>query len=198
MFDAFLIAEVQRQPIRMRSATRLLPISSMAAPTSEPFKSFLGMPMLRPPSGTRTSAKSGSPRRIANRIHEHDTSASTPGRTTPRSRRCCHRARRAMESLESQAGVVGTRPSHRALFTAGQVRRWSCWFGPSRSVDPADLVGYGVFGLIDAIEKFDPSHGVKFETYAAPRIRGAIYDGFANSTGFRERSAPEVAASNRR
>jgi RNA polymerase sigma factor for flagellar operon FliA len=34
-----------------------------------------------------------------------------------------------------------------------------------------------VFGLIDAIEKFDAGHGVKFETYAAPRIRGAIYDG---------------------
>ncbi|MGB0148345.1 MAG: FliA/WhiG family RNA polymerase sigma factor [Ilumatobacteraceae bacterium] len=57
-------------------------------------------------------------------------------------------------------------------FVAGRVGS-----GLPRSVDPADLVGYGVFGLIDAIEKFDPSHGVKFETYAAPRIRGAIYDG---------------------
>jgi RNA polymerase sigma factor FliA len=45
------------------------------------------------------------------------------------------------------------------------------------SVDTNDLISAGVFGLIDAIERFDPSVGVKFETYAVPRIRGAIYDG---------------------
>jgi len=39
-----------------------------------------------------------------------------------------------------------------------------------------DLVSYGIFGLIDAIEKFDPDRGIKFKTYAATRIRGAIYD----------------------
>jgi len=39
-----------------------------------------------------------------------------------------------------------------------------------------DLVGYGVFGLIDAVEKFDYGKGVKFETYASFRIRGAIID----------------------
>lgn len=44
------------------------------------------------------------------------------------------------------------------------------------TVDEADLVSYGVLGLIDAIEKFDPERGVKFETYAVPRIRGAILD----------------------
>ena len=44
------------------------------------------------------------------------------------------------------------------------------------SVDQADLVSYGILGLIDAIEKFDPARGVKFETYAVPRIRGAILD----------------------
>lgn len=44
------------------------------------------------------------------------------------------------------------------------------------NVDAADLVSYGVFGLIDAIEKFDPSRGHKFETYAMARIRGAIVD----------------------
>ncbi len=43
-------------------------------------------------------------------------------------------------------------------------------------VDLDDLVGYGIFGLIDAIEKFDPSKNVKFETYASLRIRGAIFD----------------------
>ena len=43
-------------------------------------------------------------------------------------------------------------------------------------VDMEDLVSYGIFGLIDAIDKFDPSKGVKFETYASLRIRGAIID----------------------
>jgi RNA polymerase sigma factor for flagellar operon FliA len=43
-------------------------------------------------------------------------------------------------------------------------------------VDYDDLVGYGVFGLIDAIEKFDPTKDVKFETYASLRIRGSIID----------------------
>jgi RNA polymerase sigma factor for flagellar operon FliA len=44
-------------------------------------------------------------------------------------------------------------------------------------VDRADLVSYGTFGLIDAITKFDRHRGVKFETYASLRIRGAILDG---------------------
>ncbi|HEY3374506.1 MAG TPA: FliA/WhiG family RNA polymerase sigma factor [Candidatus Aquicultor sp.] len=44
-------------------------------------------------------------------------------------------------------------------------------------IDKEDLVSYGIFGLIDAIEKFDHNRGLKFETYAIPRIRGAIVDG---------------------
>lgn len=44
------------------------------------------------------------------------------------------------------------------------------------AVDMDDLIGYGVIGLIDAIDKFDPSKGVKFETYASLRIKGAIID----------------------
>jgi RNA polymerase sigma factor for flagellar operon FliA len=39
-----------------------------------------------------------------------------------------------------------------------------------------DLVGFGQFGLLDAIDKFDPNKGVKFKTYAVLRIRGAIID----------------------
>ena len=39
-----------------------------------------------------------------------------------------------------------------------------------------DLVGYGIFGLIDAIDKFDYGKGIKFETYASLRIRGSILD----------------------
>lgn len=44
------------------------------------------------------------------------------------------------------------------------------------NVEYDDLVGYGVFGLIDAIDKFDNMKEVKFETYASLRIRGAILD----------------------
>ena len=44
------------------------------------------------------------------------------------------------------------------------------------TVEYDDLVGYGTFGLIDAIDKFDLLKGVKFETYASLRIRGAILD----------------------
>lgn len=39
-----------------------------------------------------------------------------------------------------------------------------------------DLVSYGIFGLIDAIEKFEPERGFKFETYSRVRIRGAMLD----------------------
>ena len=45
-----------------------------------------------------------------------------------------------------------------------------------QNVDTADLISYGVFGLIDAIEKFNPERGIKFETYAIARIKGAIID----------------------
>lgn len=48
--------------------------------------------------------------------------------------------------------------------------------GLPRNVDPGDLVSYGTFGLIDAIDKFEPERGYKFETYAVNRIKGAILD----------------------
>ena len=44
------------------------------------------------------------------------------------------------------------------------------------NIEQADLVSYGIFGLIDAIEKFDIHRAIKFETYAISRIRGAIID----------------------
>jgi RNA polymerase sigma factor for flagellar operon FliA len=48
--------------------------------------------------------------------------------------------------------------------------------GLPATIEQADLVSYGMFGLIDAIEKFDLEKGVKFETYAIARIKGAIID----------------------
>jgi RNA polymerase sigma factor FliA len=48
--------------------------------------------------------------------------------------------------------------------------------GLPSTVEQADLVSYGMFGLIDAIEKYQTDRDVKFETYASSRIRGAIID----------------------
>ena len=61
--------------------------------------------------------------------------------------------------------------SHLIKFIAG---RLNIYFGSNVEYD--DLVGFGVFGLIDAIDKFDINKGVKFETYASLRIRGSIID----------------------
>ena len=56
-------------------------------------------------------------------------------------------------------------------FVAGRVAS-----GLPSSVEQADLVSYGIIGLIDAIAKFDPSRGFKFETYAITRIKGSMLD----------------------
>jgi RNA polymerase sigma factor for flagellar operon FliA len=48
--------------------------------------------------------------------------------------------------------------------------------GLPSNIEQSDLVSYGIFGLIDAIEKFDLSRAIKFETYAISRIKGAIID----------------------
>ena len=56
-------------------------------------------------------------------------------------------------------------------FVAGRVAA-----GLPQSIEQSDLVSYGIFGLIDAIDKFDPSRGFQFETYAISRIKGAIID----------------------
>lgn len=56
-------------------------------------------------------------------------------------------------------------------YVAGKVS-----IGMPSSVEWEDLVSFGQFGLLDAIEKYDPAKGVKFKTYAVTRIRGAIFD----------------------
>ena len=56
-------------------------------------------------------------------------------------------------------------------FVAGRVG-----VGLPNSVESADLVSYGMFGLIDAIDRYDTQRANKFETYAISRIRGAIID----------------------
>lgn len=44
------------------------------------------------------------------------------------------------------------------------------------SIATEDLISYGTMGLMEAVERFDPDRGLKFETYAVTRIRGAIID----------------------
>jgi RNA polymerase sigma factor for flagellar operon FliA len=50
-----------------------------------------------------------------------------------------------------------------------------------KSVEFEDLVSCGIFGLLDAIEKYDPTKNVKFKTYAHTRIKGAIFDELRSS-----------------
>lgn len=52
--------------------------------------------------------------------------------------------------------------------------------GMPHNVEFDDLVSYGTFGLLDAIEKYDPSKEVKFKTYAMTRVRGGIFDELRN------------------
>lgn len=61
-------------------------------------------------------------------------------------------------------------------YVAGRVRS-----GLPPAVELADLVSDGVIGLMDAIDKFDIGRGLQFQTYAVPRIRGAIVDGLRAS-----------------
>ena len=60
---------------------------------------------------------------------------------------------------------------HLVKYVAGKIS-----VGMPGSVEFDDLVGFGQFGLLDAINKYDPEKNVKFKTYAVTRIRGAILD----------------------
>ena len=55
------------------------------------------------------------------------------------------------------------------------------WSRLPDEVDVDDLTSSGVFGLMDAIDAYDPERGVKFETYCVPRIRGAMLDELRNT-----------------
>jgi RNA polymerase sigma factor for flagellar operon FliA len=57
-------------------------------------------------------------------------------------------------------------------YVVGRVRS-----GVPQNVESADLLSDGFIGLMDAVSKFEPDRGLQFQTYAVPRIRGAILDG---------------------
>lgn len=74
------------------------------------------------------------------------------------------RAPHLRERLIAEYAVLARRAVDRL-----QITPWGC-------VSKDDLLGHALLGLIDAIERFDPAHGVPFEGFAAPRIRGAVLD----------------------
>jgi len=85
-----------------------------------------------------------------------------------------------LDQLWSKYKATGDPAAREALILAYAplVRRVVGRMGiqPSGSVDEEDLIGYGVIGLIEAIERFDPSLGNRFETFAVSRIHGSILD----------------------
>jgi len=87
---------------------------------------------------------------------------------------------RAIDQLWADYKASGSREARDRLivhysplvkYVAGRVS-----VGLPQNIEQADLVSYGIFGLIDAIDKFDPGRAIKFETYAIARIKGAIID----------------------
>ena len=68
---------------------------------------------------------------------------------------------------------------------------------PPQGLDFEDILSFGVFGLIDAVEKFDPSKGFVFQTYAIPRIRGAILDELRKCDWFSRTGREKVQKFNR-
>ena len=106
--------------------------------------------------------------------------ASEEGRKSESTSRGSATGASAVTELWPEFKTTGTRESRDRLilnyaplvkYVAGRVS-----VGLPQNIEQADLVSYGIFGLIDAIEKFDTSREIKFETYAISRIRGAIID----------------------
>ncbi len=68
---------------------------------------------------------------------------------------------------------------------------------PPTGLDYEDILSFGVFGLLDAVDKFDPSKGFVFQTYAIPRIRGAILDELRKCDWFSRTGREKVQKFNR-
>ena len=68
---------------------------------------------------------------------------------------------------------------------------------PPSGLDYEDLLSFGVFGLLDAVDKFDPSKGFVFQTYAIPRIRGSILDELRKCDWFSRTGREKVQKYNR-
>ncbi|WP_435796542.1 RNA polymerase sigma factor WhiG [Kitasatospora indigofera] len=132
--------------------------------------------------GARTARRAESPRsgRAAVRVAAAPRTAPGAGRAPAARRETGGQDRTALEALwrsYKESGDARLREqlilhySPLVKYVAGRVG-----VGLPANVEQADFVSSGVFGLIDAIEKFDIDRAIKFETYAISRIRGAIID----------------------
>ena len=99
-----------------------------------------------------------------------DAPEAKPSRTTPAIERAW--ARWVDDRDEAARDQLIVHYSPLVKFVAGRVAA-----GLPAGIDTGELNGTGVFGLMDAVDRFDPSRGFKFETFAVPRIKGAILDG---------------------
>ncbi|GHH76693.1 hypothetical protein GCM10018781_48390 [Kitasatospora indigofera] len=133
-------------------------------------------------SGARTARRAESPRsgRATVRVAAAPRTAPGAGRAPAARRETGGQDRTALEALwrsYKESGDARLREqlilhySPLVKYVAGRVG-----VGLPANVEQADFVSSGVFGLIDAIEKFDIDRAIKFETYAISRIRGAIID----------------------
>lgn len=68
---------------------------------------------------------------------------------------------------------------------------------PPVGLDYEDIMSFGIFGLLDAVDKFDTSKGYVFQTYAIPRIRGAILDELRKCDWFSRSGREKVQKLNR-
>ena len=131
-------------------------------------------------NGTAGSETSKATSKEASKEASKNTSKSTSKNTSSSTDRSAESADELMERLWRRYKETGESELRERLilhysplvkYVAGRVG-----VGLPPNVEHADLVSYGIFGLIDAIDKYDLDRAIKFETYAIARIRGAIID----------------------
>jgi RNA polymerase sigma factor for flagellar operon FliA len=97
-------------------------------------------------------------------------SANSPARSVPAIERAWMQWVSQRDEVARDQLIVHYSPL--VKFVAGRVAA-----GLPLGADTGELVGTGIFGLMDAVDRFNPDLGFKFETFAVPRIKGAILDG---------------------
>src|SRR5690606_23930166 len=157
-------------PARTRCATPSPPTCSTAARTCARCRSCWVTQTWPPPSVTLTSAVSGCGPSTKPRIHGPRARGHIlTTEPDPDIERIWAEYKSTGDASVRDQLIVHYSPL--VKYVAGRMAT-----GLPQNVDQADLVSYGIFGLIDAIEKFEPERGFKFETYAIARIKGNILD----------------------
>ena len=173
----------ERTPARDGSAVMpSAPVVADQAETTEPLVSTpapLGPPAPRGARPVPTRAANGAPA-AASPAGEQGAEAQELDPEAAAAAQAVTEAEQALRALWADFKASGDQELRERLilhysplvkYVAGRVG-----VGLPPNIEQADLVSYGIFGLIDAIEKFDLERAIKFETYAISRIRGAIID----------------------